>query len=124
MFTKTKDKIDKLQQHNVVYEIGCKGKENESCDKVYIGTTKRALGTRSKEHQADITKKRLTTALAQHIHDKEHTADFDNIRILDKEKRTNTRYTLESLRIQQKMTTTMNTKEDKDNINTSYMYAI
>lgn len=40
-FTNTKDPIDKQQQHNVVYEIGCTG--NAKCEQACKCTTKRAL---------------------------------------------------------------------------------
>lgn len=107
-----------------MYEIKCKGTDNDAYNMMYIGTTKRLLSTRLTEHQADIRNKRTTTALAQHILDHGHTADFDNTRILDKEKRENTRYTLESLRIQQKLEFTMNTKEDKDKLSATYTNVI
>ena len=53
-----------------------------------------------------------------------HKPDFDKVKILDKENRETKRYTLESLRIQQKITKTMNTKEDKDNTHCSYSVVI
>lgn len=102
IFTQTKTPIKLHQQNNVVYEITCKGSENEDCNKVYIGTTKRALGVRLSEHESDIKKKKNSTALAQHVLTSGHTADLANVRILDKEKRERTRYTIESLRILQK----------------------
>lgn len=124
IFTNTKDRIDKQQQHDVVYKIECNGNDNEKCGQIYIGTTKRALGVRMSEHQADIKNRRMNTALSQHILENEHKANFDNVRVLDKERRTNTRYTIESLRIQQNLTKTMNTKEDKDKTNSIYTVVI
>lgn len=124
IFSKTKTPIEQQQQNNVVYEIPCKGDDNQSCDLVYIGTTKRALQMRIGEHKNDIEKEKANTALAQHIIDTGHTADFNNIKILDTEKRERTRMTLESLRIQEKITRTMNLKEDSDNISASYSAAI
>ena len=56
IFTNTKSKIDKLQQNNVVYEIKCLGSAEQQCGRIYIGTTKRSLETRIKEHEADIKK--------------------------------------------------------------------
>lgn len=79
---------------NVVYEIGCKGNEREQSNKIYIGTTKRKLQTRINEHEADIEKGKESTALAQHIKESGHKAYFENVKILDKEKRLNKRYTL------------------------------
>lgn len=124
MFTKTKPPTQKTDHHNVVYQIPCKGNDNNKCNMVYIGTTKRKLAVRLSEHEADIRKKRTATALSQHMIEEDHIADFDNVTILDKENRTTTRYTLESLRIQQKITTTMNHKEDLDNISSIYSVAI
>ncbi|XP_036345468.1 uncharacterized protein LOC118754704 [Rhagoletis pomonella] len=121
IYTKTKCPVDVHQQSDVVYEIKCKGKENEECGKVYIGTTKRALGVRLGEHEADIRKQKSSTALAQHITTSGHTADFANAKVIDKEKRESTRYTLESLRIMQRREKTMNRKEDTDNIAAAYI---
>ena len=123
IFTKTKDKIETREKHDVVYQIKCKGNKEEKCKQIYIGTTKRAVATRMREHETDINKQKLTTALAQHMIEHKHEADFDNIKILDTEKRGSTRYTLEALRIQQTRGT-MNIKEDTDKISTSYLIAI
>ena len=89
---------------------------------MYIGTTKRSLETRIKEHEADIKKQRETTALAQHIIEHKHTADLSSVNILDKERKSSTRYMIESLRIQQKIEKTINSKEDTDN--TNYIYSL
>ncbi|XP_017492546.1 PREDICTED: uncharacterized protein LOC108380662 [Rhagoletis zephyria] len=110
------------QQNNEVYEIPCIGKENEDCNKVYIGTTKRALGVRLSEHEADIKEKKNSTALAQHVLTSGHTADLANVRILDKEKRERVRYPIESLRILQKREKTINQKEDTEDIAAAYIY--
>ena len=119
IFTKTKTPIEKIKQNNVVYEVPCK-----QCDQIYIGTTKRSLEKRIQEHKADVDKNKETTALSQHMKEKNHTPDFDNTKILNKEKFESKRYTIESLRIQEKLKRTMNTKEDKDNTHCSYLVAI
>lgn len=124
LYTNNKTKTEKLKTNNIVYEIKCRGNEREQCNLVYIGTTKRMLGVRANEHKNDIKKGKDSTALSQHAIKCKHVMDFDNIKILDKEKRTNKRYTLESLRIQQKIHTTMNTKEDKDSTKLQYSAAI
>ncbi|XP_067119750.1 uncharacterized protein [Centruroides vittatus] len=51
-------------------------------DMVYIGSTKRTMGIRIKEHKADIAHKRLTTALSTYATDQEVTADFTAARII------------------------------------------
>ncbi|XP_055857065.1 uncharacterized protein LOC129919958 [Episyrphus balteatus] len=124
LFTNTKSKIEKEQQHDIIYKIGCSGKEGESCNLIYIGTTKRSLETRLIEHKADIRNKRESTGLSQHIIETGHSADFDNTTIMDKEKRTNKRYKLESLRIQHNIEKTMNTQEDRDKTIASYSLAL
>lgn len=124
IFSNTKDQIDKQQQYDVVYEVECNGSDGQKCGQIYIGTTKRALGVRISEHQSDIRNSKMNTALSQHILETGHKANFENVRILDKERRVNTRYTIESLRIQQNLTKTMNTKEDKDKTNLIYSVVI
>ena len=86
IFTNTKSTINKLQQNNVVYEIKCLGNNEQQCEKVYIGTTKRSLETRIKEHETDISKEKESTGLSQHTKQYGHTADLYGVRILDKEK--------------------------------------
>ena len=44
-----KEKLDKINQHNVVYKIEC-----DNCDSCYIGETKRAVSIRIKEHRQNI----------------------------------------------------------------------
>lgn len=124
IFSNVKTPIDKQQQHNIVYEIECNGNDEQSCDLVYIGTTKRTLQTRMGEHKTDIEKGTQKTALAQHISKTGHKANFENVKILDKESKDDKRYTIESLRIQQKIERTMNLKEDTNNISVSYRIAI
>lgn len=119
IFTKTKTPINKEQQSNIVYQISCKGNVNP-CSKIYIGTTKRSLGTRTKEHESDIKTKKETTALAQHIKYTGHTADLQSAKIIDRENNHNIRTTLESLHIQKNIRKTMNKKEDVDNISSIY----
>ncbi|XP_017478561.1 PREDICTED: uncharacterized protein LOC108368252 [Rhagoletis zephyria] len=124
IFTKTKSPIETYQQSNVVYEVKCMGGENVDCNKIYIGTTKRTLGIRLPEHEADIRKEKKNTALAQHMLENSHTADLANARIIDVEKRERTRYTLESLRILENRKRTMNTKEDTDDIAATYLLCL
>ena len=65
-----------------------------------------------------------TTALAQHIKEHKHTGDLSSVNILDKESKSSTRYSIESLRIQHKIENTINRKEDTDNINYIYLFAL
>ena len=70
-----------------MYKITCEGNDREDSNKMYIGTTKRTLAKRVGEHKHDITKCKQTTALAQHCAELQHVPDFENIKILDREKR-------------------------------------
>lgn len=124
IFTNIKAPINKQQRSNVVYEIPCGGDSENSCDLLYIGTTKRALEIRIGEHKNDIARKKETTGLSQHICMSGHKPNFEKVKILDTERIEKKRYTIESLRIQQKIDRTMNHKEDVDNINNSYRVAI
>ncbi|XP_075150624.1 uncharacterized protein LOC142224722 [Haematobia irritans] len=124
LFTTKTNRTDKMQLDNVVYELTCNGNERETCNMHYVGTTRRQLKIRMAEHEADINKHRESTALAQHIKESGHSIDFKAVKILDRERNENKRYTLESLRIQQRIETSMNTKEDKDNTNLQYSIAI
>ena len=114
LYTNTKDKVSKDEQSNVVYEISC------SCEGKYVGTTKRMLKTRINEHKLDIENKKNGTALAQHVLENKHKPNFDDVKILDKERRESIRLTLESLRIQQKGNLALNTKEDRDSTKSVY----
>lgn len=124
LFTTTKTKIEKIQQSNVVYEIECVGNDNETCGKVYVGTTKRSLGTRINEHKTDIEKQKYTTALAVHCFEMKHTPNLTDVKILDRERKMNKRFTLESLRIQERNNLAINKKENKDNANANYNLAL
>lgn len=116
--------VEKQQQNNVVYEIACKGNDEQKCDLIYIGTTKRNLQTRMCEHKNDIEKQKESTALSKHMICEKHKPDFERIKILDVETKQRKRFTIESLRIQQNIDRTMNLKEDTNNISFSYRVAI
>lgn len=62
IFKTQKDNIEKIYKTNIVYEISC-----NDCESAYIGTTKRPLKTRIKEHKKDVYKKPDNwTALTKH----------------------------------------------------------
>ena len=54
-------------------------------------------------YRFNIQKQKETTTLAQHMIMHKHTADLGGVNIVDKERRSITRYTIESLRIQEKI---------------------
>ena len=62
----------------------------KDCDKIYIGETKRNVGTRINEHSSYVKKKK-DTVITNHISEnkttsnKYHEFDFDNFKIIDRE---------------------------------------
>ncbi|KAI4474386.1 hypothetical protein M0804_014887 [Polistes exclamans] len=83
IYTKLKDKVDKLEQSNLVYKIPY------VCDKCYIGQTKQKLKKRLQQHKNDCkpinAQKSNITALAEHHFITGHKFKFDETNILDKE---------------------------------------
>ncbi|KYN12693.1 hypothetical protein ALC57_15133 [Trachymyrmex cornetzi] len=78
-FIKTgKDKLDKMDNNNVVYKINC-----YNCDCSYVGQAKRKLKTRIKEHKADIRKSNNHSVVSLHQLQYGHQIDWENINILD-----------------------------------------
>ncbi|XP_075148807.1 uncharacterized protein LOC142238661 [Haematobia irritans] len=102
-FSKTKSKIKKEDKSNVVYKIKCNGNDSDTCQKVYIGTTKTKLKTRLSGHKSDqkATDKPLEqkTALAAHCTLTGHKPNFKDVDILTQETNYKRRFTLEMLHI-------------------------
>ena len=79
MLTKVKDPLPIEKQANVVYEIPC------TCGKVYIGETKRRLGTRLKEHKDACVKCQTDkSAIAEHTWAENHPIDWSGTKILQR----------------------------------------
>ena len=105
-----KDKIDKDNTCDCVYEIPCK-----NCDQKYIGTTGRPLRVRLKEHKKDVEdnqkrnftrsarKSSLTelnkSAVTDHVNRFNHEIDWENTRVLTKESNENIRLYKEAIAI-------------------------
>ncbi|XP_055910736.1 uncharacterized protein LOC129945103 [Eupeodes corollae] len=120
LFTKLKTKIDRDKRTDVIYKINCKGKPDETCNLCYIGTTKQFLRQRLSNHKSDIKNYNLAkTALAAHSIDKGHSPDFDGVKVLQTEKHTSKRYTLETLHILNNKNN-MNRKQDTQSISSVY----
>lgn len=120
LFSKLKEKTKKELYTDIIYKIPCGGKEDQTCDLNYIGTTKQFLKNRLANHKSDIKCKNSNkTALAQHAVDSDHVPDFESTEILAIEKNTNKRLILEALYIQT-ADKTMNRKTDVENISESY----
>ncbi|KAI4473823.1 hypothetical protein M0804_015149, partial [Polistes exclamans] len=83
IYTKLKDKVDKLEQSNLVYKIPY------VCDKCYIGQTKPKLKKRLEQQKNDCkpinAQKSNISALAEHHFITGHKFRFEETNILDKE---------------------------------------
>ncbi|KAI4476739.1 hypothetical protein M0804_013356 [Polistes exclamans] len=116
IYTKLKDRVDKLEQSNLVYKIPC------VCDKCYIGQTKPKLKKRLEQHKNDCkpinAQKSNITALAEHHFSTEHKFKFDETNILDKEDNWYKRNISEMYHITNN--NTVNYRTDTNNLNNIY----
>lgn len=79
-FSNMKDKINKLETSNVVYNIQCGG-----CDKFYIGQTTQKLRLRFSQHRSDVRLKPNSTALTVHANAEGHGFLCSDTKIVDRE---------------------------------------
>ncbi|KYQ52671.1 hypothetical protein ALC60_08203 [Trachymyrmex zeteki] len=94
-----KDKLDKMDQCDVVYRINCL-----DCNASYVEQTKRKTKTRIKEHKSNIKKSKDTlTVISQHQINNEHKINWDNIQILDIEPYFQKRLTSEMIYIKKQI---------------------
>ena len=92
-----KDKRDKLQCSNCIYEIGCK-----NCDNTYVEETSRLFGVRLSKHQAEVItaankkytrserraselEEQIKSAISDHVARANHAIDWDEAKILGRE---------------------------------------
>lgn len=117
LFTKTKDKIPKMKNTNVVYEVPC-----GACPKTYIGETSQFLKTRLDKHKSDVRTRNIGgTGLSQHTLEEGHIFNFDNTKILDKVTNYKTRLTVETFNIKLKGDeNVVNKQRDSLNFKTTY----
>ncbi|KYN12186.1 hypothetical protein ALC57_15637, partial [Trachymyrmex cornetzi] len=88
-----KDKLDKMEQCNVVYKINCL-----NCESSYVGQTKRKIKTRLKEHKSSTSNSNTVhNVVAQHQINLNHKFNWDNIEILDTEPFFQKRFTSEMI---------------------------
>ena len=106
LLIRAKDPLPIDKQSNVVYEVPC------TCGKVYIGETKRRLGTRIKEHK-DACVKCLTdkSAIAEHAWTNDHPINWAGTKVLQRASRTMELVLKESLSIR---TTPEDTRFNRD----------
>ena len=78
-----------MESSGVVYEVDC-----INCVKKHISETGRKLKERIKEHKDDLEKPRKEekiTGLSQHMKTAGHNPDWDNVKIIYREKRGNSK---------------------------------
>ena len=129
IFTNTKSKVNKDDKSNIIYQISCKGNQHETCNKLYVGTTKSKLKTRISGHKTDQKIRthnfQQKTALATHCAQAAHSPDFDDVKILQQENNYTKRFLLEMLHITKTPTERrMNYKTDTDGCAHSYRHLI
>ena len=117
-----KDKREKLQCSNVIYEIGCK-----NCDHSYVGETSRLFGVRLSEHQTEVKKaseKKFTrserraseqeqtkSAISDHVARANHIINWEEAKILGKEHNKKAREIKEAIEIRRRGAKTLNREE-------------
>lgn len=103
LFSNTKNKIDRLDKTNLVYRIPCNGDGSNTCDKLYVGTTRTKLRSRLAAHKSNYNTrnnyKEQKTALASHCAETGHSPNINNTVILQHENNNKKRYTIEMLHI-------------------------
>lgn len=122
MYSRHKIKIPKNETNNCVYQIDCGGNGSELCKKSYIGTTKRPLHIRMKEHQRDSQKENLPqnhTALAEHAINNTHQFKTESPKVLTVQNNYIKRMLCESFYIYSS-NNTVNYREDTEGVNRIY----
>ena len=110
----TPTKSNDLAKSNVVYDIKC-----NTCNAVYVGTTKRKLCYRVNEHKNALAKHNFNSNIAEHAIQNNHSIDFDNPSISYVENKNSSRIFLESFRIEtlkQKNKTLINDQQNSKTI--------
>lgn len=117
LFTNLKDKEDKKNQSNLVYQIFCK-----DCNKNYIGQTSQRIEKRISQHQLSCkdVKNKDKSSLAYHHHDLSHDFAFESYNILDLESNLDKRRISEMIHITMQQEKRINQRSDSDNLSTSY----
>ena len=116
LFKSPKDPISKLDIADVVYNIPCTG-----CTANYIGTTKRPLKNRIREHIKDVyNPPDKWTALTKHAWHHDHTFNFQDVKILDRSNFYKKRMTLEMTHIASNPHA-VNQRTDIENISVFYL---
>ena len=95
MLVKTKAKIPKDMQKDIVYVKKC-----QLCPSIYIGETSQYQKKRDQQHRSDIRLKKVSSSFFNHLKEhKSHRFDWEKTDILDREKDYSKRIVKESLYI-------------------------
>jgi len=115
LIKKGKDQLMNSQETEVVYKLNC-----NNCDKVYIGQTKRHLGTRVKEHLNNIKSTSGNySVVSNHRLLFNHDFQWDKPIILHKERNRKKREIAEMFLIK-KFDNNINLQKDTENLNHIY----
>jgi len=114
LIKKGKDRLKDSQLTELVYKLNCK-----DCDKVYIGQTKRHMGTRIKEHLNNIKSTSNHSVVTNHRLSYNHDFEWDKPNILHKEKNRKKREIAEMFLIK-KFDNNINLQKDTENLNPIY----
>jgi len=114
LIKKGKDRLKDSQLTELVYKLNCK-----DCDKVYIGQTKRHMGTRVKEHFNNIKSTSNFSVVTNHRLSYNHNFEWDKPNILHKEKNRKKREIAEMFLIK-KFDNNINLQKDTENLNPIY----
>ena len=102
-----KDKTKTEDKSGVVYRVPC-----DTCDKVYVGETKRTLGERLKEYCAKTASNQ--SALAEHSTLTGHTPKLEDVKVLRREDKFMHRKVREAICIKQETSPTLNRDGGRD----------
>lgn len=95
LFSKLKDRKPLSEATDVVYQFKC-----NDCGRFCIGTTGQKIKKRGQQHANDVLNNNpARSALARHSIENNHSFDFENVRILETERKYNKRMFLEELHI-------------------------
>lgn len=119
IFTNTKDRIEKSNKTNVVYQINC-----SDCDQLYIGQTKQHVSKRINQHVSNCNssnpKQVVKTMLSSHANKNKHKFDFENVKILHTEANRRKRELLESFYIAKNLDYVVNERKEANNLHYYY----
>jgi len=111
---KGKDRLTDSQLTEIVYKLNCK-----DCDKVYIGQTKRHLGTRVREHLNNIKNTSNFSVVTNHRLSFNHDFEWNKPNVLHKERNRKKREIAKMFLIK-KFDNNINLQKDTENLNPIY----